>query len=203
MASILATQLIEDADAIVVPSKVVAILENRFVYGLTINNYRKCVEDIKYAKKHLKTADGTSLRDVDLVGLDKIDPSRQIGSRYSDNPNQSAYRIAKEIKKQSHINIDVVISDSDSGGARGIKLIGCPTVISTPIGATNGLRLFYCMRLSVAAEATWNNIMDTPVVVVKPYQEYRLRDGIGAFRYSGFLQANKEADVIAIVGDKQ
>jgi len=196
VSSLVATRLLEKGDVIVIPSKVTAIMENRLVYGLTIENYASCVKDIEYARKYLKMADKKPLTHRDLIGLDKIDPKRKLGSRYPEDPNLSAHKIAKNTKKQSGFEIDVVISDSDSGGKRGIELIGCPTIIATPIGATGGLRFFYCMRLALAAEMTWNNEKDIPVLLVKPYQEYRLRERMGELRYSGFLNADKEDDVI-------
>lgn len=199
--SLTATNLIEDGDAIVIPSKVAAILENRLVYGLTVENYKACVEDINYARKHLKTADNKPLTAKDLIGLDKIDPQRKVGSRYPEDPNALACEIAQGVEKQLGTKIDVVISDSDAGGKKGIHLIDCPTIIATPIGATAGLRFFYCMRLALAAEMTWNNEKDIPVLLIKPYQEYRLRERMGELRYSGFLSGGKEEDVLSIINE--
>jgi hypothetical protein len=197
--AILSTNLLEEGDILVIPSKIIAILEKRFVYGLTIKNYHKCISDLKFAIKNLKTKDKEPLTERDLIGLDKIDPIRKIGARYPKNPNQSAYRIAKLIQKKINVKVDVVISDSDSGGKKGIILIGCPTIIATPIGATRGVKLFYCMRTAVAAELIWNNVDNIPVVLIKPYQASRLRENIGKFRYKGFLNANKEEDIISIL----
>src|SRR3989344_4214235 len=71
-------------------------------------------------------------------------------------------------------------------------------IIVTPIGATKGLRLFYCMRVAVAAEATWNNIENTPIILIKLDQSaYKERESIGELRYNGFLDANKEEDIIS------
>lgn len=185
----------EDGDVIVIPSKVVAILENRFVYGLTLENYYQCITDLEYANTNLKTPDSMPITRKDQIGLDKLDVDRGLGTRYPANPNQSAYAIAELINAKSQARVDVVITDSDSGGVKGIELIGCPTVVVTPIGATRGLRLFYCMRLAVAAELTWNNIPDMPILVVKPYQA-RFRKGVGKFRYEGFLDASQEDDIV-------
>lgn len=185
----------EDGDAIVIPSKVVAILEKRFVYGLTLKNYYQCISDLEYANTNLKTPDNTLITHKDQIGLDKLDAEKGIGTRYPSNPNRSAFTIAESIHKKTNTKIDVIITDSDSGGIKGIELIGCPTIIVTPIGATGGLRLFYCMRLAVAAELTWNNIPDMPILAVKPYQA-RFREKIGEFRYEGFLDASKESDIL-------
>lgn len=193
--AIISTNLLKEGDIIVIPSKVVAMLEKRFVYNLTIENYNKCVTDFHFAKKTLKMADKDPFTKRDQIGLDKIDPARGLGVRYPKDPNLSAYKIAEAIKNKIGIKIDVVISDSDSGGRKGIKLIGCPTIIATPIGATKGLRLFYCMRVAVAAEVTWNNVENLPVLLIQPYQASRLRKNVGEFRYKGFLNAQREEDI--------
>lgn len=197
--AIVSSQLLEDHDIIVVPSKVVSILEKRWVYGITIENYGKCIADFDYAKKHLKFSDRQPLTKKDQVGLDKIDPARKLGVRYPKDPNFSAYTIARMIYKMSKIHVDVIISDSDSGSRKGLELINCPTILATPIGATKGLRLFYCMRVSVAAEVTRNNAPDNPLLLVKPYQATRIREGIGQLRYKGFLNADREDEVESIL----
>ncbi len=190
---------LEDGDIIVVPSKVVSTIEKRFVLGLTIENYRKCTSDLKFARSNLKMLNGGPITPKELVGLDKIDPKKGIGIRYPENPNYSAHTIASAIFSLTGISVDVVITDSDSGGVKGIKLIGCPTVITTPIGATKGLRLFYCMRVATAGEIIWNNVKNIPCIVVNPYQVNKLRKEMGALRYDGFLDADKEQDVISIM----
>ena len=190
------TKFLENGDIVVLPSKLIAILEKRFVYGLTIDNYNKCINNLKFAKKTLKPSDNKPLTKKDIVGLDKINPEKMIGVRYPDNPNQSAFKIAEEVKKNTGLKIDVVITDSDSGGKKGITLINCPTIVATPIGATKGLRLFYCMRVATAAEMIRNNTKNIPAVIIEPYQASKLRKNIGEFRYSGFLDGKKEKDII-------
>lgn len=189
------TQLLDDGDIVVIPSKVVSIIEQRFVYGVTIENYKQCTTDINYARQHLTYDGEDTFTEKDMIGLDKIDPAKKLGVRYSADPNKSATNLASAIKKIAKVNVDVVITDSDSGGKKGIALIGCPTIINTPIGATAGLRLFYCMRAAVAAELLWNNTPHTPLVLVKPYQASRIRESVGQLRYAGFLNADKEADL--------
>jgi hypothetical protein len=199
--AIISTKLLKNGDVIVVPSKVVAILEKRFVYGLTVENYNRCITDFDFARKHLEMSDKDPLTEKDQIGLDKIDPKRKLGIRYPKDPNFSAYKIAKSIRNKIGIEVDVVISDSDSGGRKGSILIGCPTIIATPIGATKGLRFFYCLRAAVAAEIVWNNVEDTPIVLLQPPENYavRLRKNIGKLRYRGFLDATKEEDIISLM----
>ncbi len=162
---IIASNLLSNGDVIVIPSKVIALLEKRFVYGLTMENYRQCINNLNFAKDNLTTPDNDPLSEKDIIGLDKINVEKKIGLRYPKDPNLSCYNIAKSIKDKSGLKIDVVVSDSDAGGEKGVSLIGCPTILVTPIGATKGLRLFYCMRVAVAAEATWNNIENTPIII--------------------------------------
>lgn len=202
--AIVSTKLLKNGDVIVVPSKIVALLEKRFVYGLTVENYNKCITDFDFAQKNLKMADKSPFTKKDQIGLDKIDPKKKLGIRYPKDPNLSAYKIAKSIQNKSGVKADVVVSDSDSGGQKGLILIGCPTIIATPIGATEGLRFFYCMRAAVAAEITWNNVKDTPVVLIQPPENYavRLRKDVGKLRYKGFLDASKEEDVISLLREK-
>ncbi len=197
--AIVSTNLLESGDVIVVPSKVVSILEKRFVYGLTVENYTRCISDMDFARNNLEVSGSDPLSEKDQIGLDKINPQKKIGVRYPENPNLSCQNIAKHIYKKSGKNVDVVICDSDSGGVKGIKLIGCPTIINTPIGATKGLGLFYCMRVSVAAEITWNNVADMPILLVQPYQASRLRKNVGELRYEGFLDAQLEKDFVSIM----
>ncbi len=190
------TKLLDEGDIIVLPSKLVAILEKRFVYGLTIENYTQCINNLEFAKKTLQLPDKGPLTKKDMIGLDKIDPEKGIGVRYSDDPNQSASNVAEGIKNKVNLKVDVVITDSDSGGKKGLELINCPTIAATPIGATKGLRLFYCMRVAVAAEMIRNNTNNIPAVIVKPYQASRLRKNVGELRYPGFLDGRKEKDII-------
>ncbi len=189
-------KFLENGDIIVLPSKLIAVLEKRFVYGLTIDNYNRCINNLKFAKKILKPSDNKPLTKKDIIGLDKINPEKGIGVRYSNNPNQSAFKIADGIKKNTGLKIDVVITDSDSGGKKGIILINCPTIVATPIGATRGLGLFYCMRVATAAEMIRNNTKNIPAVVIEPYQASKLRKNIGEFRYSGFIDGRKEKDIV-------
>ncbi|PIY70678.1 hypothetical protein COY88_04330 [Candidatus Roizmanbacteria bacterium CG_4_10_14_0_8_um_filter_35_28] len=202
--AIAATNLLRNGDVIVIPSKVISILEKRFVYGLTTENYQRCINDINFARKILKVPDKDPIIKRDQIGLDKIDPKKGIGVRYPKDPNFSCYTIAKNIKDKLGVRVDVVISDSDSGSTKGIALIGCPTIIATPIGATKGLRLFYCMRVAIAAETTWNNIENIPILLVQPPQNYavRIRKNIGELRYKGFLNAKREKDIISILEKK-
>lgn len=196
--SVLVSNFIGDGDVIVIPSKVAALIERRFVYGLTMENYRRCISDLNFARENLTTSDNDPLSEKDIIGLDKIDLEKNIGLRYPRNPNLSCYEIAKMIRDKSGLKIDVVITDSDAGGKKGISLIGCPTILVTPIGATKGLRLFYCMRVAVAAEATWNNIENIPVISIQlNHSAYRGRESIGELRYDGFLDASKEEDIIS------
>ena len=189
------TKLLEEGDIVVFPSKLIAILEGRFVYGLTIENYSRCISDLDFARKLLKAHGDDPISNKDMIGLDKINPEKEIGVRYSKDPNLSAYNIADGIRKNTGLKIDVVITDSDSGGKKGINLIGCPTIVATPIGATGGLRLFYCMRVAVAAEMIRNNMENIPAIIVKPYQASRIRKNVGELRYNGFLDGKKEADL--------
>lgn len=199
--AVIYTNLLEDGDIVVIPSKVMGFLEKRFIYNLTIENYNQCVNDIDFAKKKLKTADKDPLTKRDQVGLDKVNPEKGIGIRYPKDPNLSCYKVAKYILEKRHKKVDVVICDSDSGGRKGVILIGCPTIINTPIGATKGLGLFYCMRVAVAAEMTWNNIKNMPILLVQPYkyQANKSRKNIGELRYKGFIDASKEKDFLSII----
>lgn len=198
-----ATNLLEGRDIVVIPSKVVSILEKRWVYGITIENYSRCINDLAFAKRTLGFPDKKPLTKKDQVGLDKIDPKRKLGVRYPADPNQSAYNIAREIKKISNIDVDVVLSDSDSGSRKGLELINCPTILATPIGATKGLRLLYCMRVAVAAEATRNNIKDNPALLVHPYQSTLIRSSIGQLRYPGFLDGDKEDEIQEVLRSRK
>ncbi|OHA61952.1 MAG: hypothetical protein A2117_00080 [Candidatus Wildermuthbacteria bacterium GWA2_46_15] len=200
--SLLTSNILGEGDIVVIPSKVIAILEKRFVYGLTMENYRQCINNLNFARANLTTPDSDPISEKDVIGLDKLDPEKKIGLRYPKNPNLSCYEIAKRVKDASGLKIDVVVSDSDAGGAKGVKLIGCPTILVTPIGATKGLRLFYCMRVAVAAEAIWNNVENTPIVLAQLYHSvYKTREGVGEFRYDGFLNAHKEPDIISRLQD--
>jgi len=192
--------LLGAADILIIPSKIVALLERRYVYGLTVENYSQCIRDLDFSRKHLKVKDNDLLTKKDIIGLDKFDPGKKIGLRYPKDPNYSAYKIAQHIKKKSGLLVDVVISDSDSGGKKGLALINCPTIIATPIGATKGIRLFYCMRASAAAEATRNNIQNMAGVLIKPGDDQFMhaRDHVGELRYRGFLNGNNEDDCKAL-----
>ncbi|OQB05525.1 MAG: Coenzyme F420:L-glutamate ligase [bacterium ADurb.Bin212] len=193
---LLASNLLDDGDIIALPSKVISIIEKRFVNGVTVENYKKCITDLDYARKNLKVMNGGEISRRDQIGLDKINPEKKLGVIYPKNPNLSAHQISKEFEKISGDKIDVVITDSDSGAIKGVDLIGCPTVINTPIASTKGLGLFYAMRIAVAAEISWNNLDYCPILLVKPYEASRIRESIGEIKYNGFLDANRENDYL-------
>ena len=192
------TRMVDYGNIVVLPSKVVAIVEKRFVHGLTVRNYQRCVTDLEYARQHLTMEDGSTLTERDQIGLDKIDPRKKLGLAYPSNPNRSAHEIAKLILQRTGAKVDAVISDSDAGSKKGMALIGCPSILVTPIGATRGLRLFYCMRVAVAAELSWNNNDSTPVLLVQPSttSSHLKREFMGELRYEGFLDATREEDIL-------
>jgi F420-0:gamma-glutamyl ligase len=144
---------------------------------------------------HWSEVCGFAVDDLHLLLADEYEASD--GSRRSvlgtEDHNTAAYAVAREIAQITGQQVDVVISDTDTGLDVLRPLIGTVTIGATPLGATSGVTLYEAMRCACAAEFTRGHGRRIPIVICKPAQRCRARPHIGEFRgYSGALSANRE-----------
>jgi hypothetical protein len=108
--------------------------------------------------------------------------------------NGAAFDLAHVIANDCGVNVDVVISDTDTGLDVRAPLIGTLTICATPLGATAGLRLYECMRCACAAEFVRGHDRGIPAVICRPARRCVRRPGLGEHRgYPGILDGFGEA----------
>jgi hypothetical protein len=111
----------------------------------------------------------------------------------TDLPNLRAWELAAAVGRITGTAVDIVISDTDTGLDIRRPLIGVVTVGATPLGCTEGLNLYEAMRCAVAAEFTRGHTKRIPLVVCKPADRRRRREGMGQRKaYDGMLNAELE-----------
>lgn len=109
-----------------------------------------------------------------------------------EQPNGAAFDLATLMRKGWDVTCDVVIKDSDAGSC-GTTVIGHPTIVATPLGATKGLSILDAMRVAAAGEALMGKQNRIPVVLCRPANAVvRDRLGIGQRRNGAFLDATME-----------
>lgn len=109
-----------------------------------------------------------------------------------ERPNDVAFDVATEVRRDCAVTCDVVIKDSDAGLV-GAVIIGHPTLVATPLGSTKGLSILESMRVAAAAEARMGKRNRIPIVVCRPANAVvRDRLGIGQRRAAAFLDATSE-----------
>jgi len=113
-----------------------------------------------------------------------------------DDHNLRCTEMAAVIRRQLGVNVDVIISDTDTGLDTRSPLIGLVTIAATPLGATAGVNLYEAMRCAVAAEFTRGHNRRIPVVVCVPAERRRHRPMMGRARpYQGTLDARQEPHI--------
>jgi F420-0:gamma-glutamyl ligase len=111
-----------------------------------------------------------------------------------EQPNRVAFDLATLLKEERGVECDVVIKDSDAGDACGTLVVGHPTVVATPLGATKGVSILEAMRAAAAAEALMGKKNRIPVVLCRPANAVvRDRLGTGKCRTGAFLDATTES----------
>lgn len=177
---------------VTVASKVAAIVEGRVISSESVT--QSVAMGVSVADLHsvLQTAD-PSLTLQDLIMMDHDQDDTWILGL--NNPNLFAHQFSSEVYKLTGSRVDVVLCDSGSGRDKGNALIGCPTFMSTPVGATRGVSLVHAQRCAVVAEVIGNARELTPFTVISP-ESWRsgAREHVGGFRYNGYLDAGKEDD---------
>jgi len=189
---------LNDGDVIVTSEKIFAVSQKRLIpLSIILKDDPKKIslrEREKLVKK-LQPMITSPLTAMDLIMADTYinSKSEEKATLGAYNPNKIAYELAKEIKSAYGKNVDVIISDTDTGIDVTTPLIGCITIGATPLGATKGLCLYECMRAALAAEFTRGSGRGIPIVICRPNKRSRCRDNIGKFRgYNGRLDYKKE-----------
>ena len=114
----------------------------------------------------------------------------------ADAHNTRCAELSEAITEHRNLNIDVIISDTDTGLDIRQPLIGTVTLAATPLGATAGVNLYEAMRCAVAAEFVRGHTRGIPIVVCVPAQRRRERQGVGTRRdYPGLLDARREPGI--------
>lgn len=184
----------EDGDIVVVASKVVSLGQRRVV-RLAAAPETGTAERREALRATLSTAfPGSGMRDVIMLDRGEAESEYILGPS---DPNRAAHVFAARLAERTGVRVDVVISDSAAGVSKGEALIGCPTFLATPVGATAGLSLSHAQRCASGAELVRNARLLHPFTIVRPESpRSRNRARIGEFRYEGFLDAARESRLL-------
>jgi len=194
---------VESGDIIVLTSSVVALAQGRTVPFGTIpkrNGVRNeipalmTIPKLEEYARIISDSYHLSCTIKDVLLSDTFSRNGEVGLLLSpEQPNGVAFDLASRLKEERNVNCDVVIKDSDAGGTCGTIVIGHPTIVATPLGATKGLSILEAMRVAAAAEALMGKRNRIPVVLCRPANAVvRDRVGIGERRTGPFLDATSE-----------
>jgi len=192
--AVLINGLVDEGDTIVIADKVVAVAQGRLGPGKILTepdpktiSAERLVELAKRYEHELGICiTPTHLLLADQYGSDQA----TLGAL---DHNQAAYELSRSIALQGGVNVDVVVSDTDTGLDVRTPLIGCVTIGATPLGATGGLTLYEAMRCAVAAEFVRGHTRNIPLVLCIPAERCRKRPRLGQHRgYDGMLHISQE-----------
>jgi F420-0:gamma-glutamyl ligase len=194
---------IEDGDIVVLTSSVVALAQGRTVPFGTIPKNSSVRNEIpalmsfskleEYARLISETQHlSCTVRDILLSDTIAVD-GQLVLLLGPEQPNDVAFDLATLLKENQNVNCDVVLKDSDAGGSCGNIVVGHPTLVATPLGATKGLSILEAMRVAAAGEALMGKKNGIPVVLCRPANAVvRDRHGMGERRTGAFLDATSE-----------
>jgi F420-0:gamma-glutamyl ligase len=187
---------LETGDILVICSKIYAIAQGRIVEKTLIPDrdlHALTKEELGKIAVKISRKTGMPVSHADILCSDSSNVKKGFYTLLPENPNGIALDAAKSIEKAYDTAVDVVISDTDNGFYQGLTMIGCPTIGGTPIGATRGVSLNVCMRVSVAAETKRGKNFGVPLVIIKLSSRLRSRRFIGKYRgYAGRLDYSRE-----------
>lgn len=193
----LSKQEIIDGDIIVLTEKIFAIAQGRlFPLHILYENDPKTLDEL--GRKDILNTIKDYVPQLDLKNLILADaiPNWHSGPMATAgvfDPNQVAFDISQKLKEKTGVTCDIVISDTDTGLDIRETLINCITIGATPLGATNGLVIYECMRVANAAEFARGSNRGIPIVICRPHERRAKREAIGEYRgYNGRLDAEKE-----------
>jgi F420-0:gamma-glutamyl ligase len=181
-------------DVVVIADKIVAVALGRLAPREVIKNPDPKTIPTSHLPKlarHWSNELGFVVEAHHLLLADEY--GSQQASLGADYHNERSADVAETIKQLRELDVDVIISDTDTGLDVRQPLIGIVTIGATPLGATAGVNLYEAMRCAVAAEFTRGHTLGIPVVICVPAERRRARQGIGKQRaYPGLLDANRE-----------
>ncbi len=190
-----------DGDIIVISEKIFAVSQNRLIpYSIIIKNDPKKMNSHEREKmaRTLQSDYGFPITSVDLIMSDTYMASDGVlkATLGVYNPNKIAYELAKLIKEKFNKNVDVIISDTDTGADVCQTLIGCISIGATPLGATKGLCIYQCMRATLSSEFIRGSDKGIPIVICRPTKRQTYRENIGEYRgYDGRIDYLKEEGI--------
>jgi F420-0:gamma-glutamyl ligase len=189
---------LKQGDVVAISEKIFAVSQNRLIpfswilerdpFKISLKQRVKMAKEVeKIIKAPVNEAD---LRLSDTYIAENKKKMATVGVY---NPNRVAYEVARLIKQEFNVDLDVIIKDTDVGADACETVIGCFTVGATPIGATRGLCLYECMRCTMNAEFVMGHNKGIPIVVCRPCERDNKRKYMGEFRgYDGRLDYEKE-----------
>lgn len=190
----LAASHLRDGDVMVVPDKVIAAALGRLgPRRLLLEPDPKTVpaNDLSLLASRWEGELGFPVTEKHLLLADEY--GTDASTVGTDDPNRRCAELAEAVRTVLGRQIDVVISDTDTGLDIRSSIIGTLTIGATPIGASAGVNLYEAMRCAVAAEFVRGHNRRIPVVVCRPAERRRNRGRMGWERaYAGFLDAAQE-----------
>ncbi|CAN7290287.1 hypothetical protein LJR230_001335 [Trinickia sp. LjRoot230] len=188
---------LDSGDIVVVPDKICAVAQGRLGPGRILRSPDPKTIDpglLPELAARYELELGFPVTPLHLLLADEHDGDRAtLGTL---DHNRAASELATRIRERCEREVDVVISDTDTGLDVRHPLIGCVTIAATPLGATAGLTLYEAMRCAVAAEFVRGHSRNIPVVICIPAHRCRHRTHMGAPRgYSGALHVSMEPGI--------
>lgn len=203
IATVLEKVNLEDGDVVVLAEKPFPVAERRLIPLEMIMNEndpkRINLEKRRILKEKISQIIGDIVEDEDLILADTYTSDPNLGQKATigaSDHNKLAFECAASIRAHTGKIVDVVISDTDTGSDVRQTIIGCITLAATPVGATKGVNLYECMRAACAAEFVRGSKKSIPIVICKPADRCRKREGIGEYRgYSRKLKFSQEGKI--------
>ena len=109
-----------------------------------------------------------TLRDAIGADLEEDRGGELVFSLLPFSPNREAHAISERLFERTGVKCDVIITDTSAGWAKGLAIVGAPTLIATPLGMTAGVDFFYAQRMASMAEVLRNEVPLSPYVIVDP-----------------------------------
>lgn len=196
-------QNIEEGDVVVIAEKPFPVAERRLIPQNLIMGENDPKNSTQESRKQLirfiKNKFNFELDEADLIMCDMYS-SNLVGDMATvgaSDHNKLAHECAEKIKHVTGKNVDVVISDTDTGADIAMPIIDTITIAATPVGATKGLSIYETMRAACASEFIRGSKKRIPIVICKPVSRCRVRKNIGLYRgYAGKISFYKEGTLL-------
>lgn len=197
---LIASGLLDHGDVVVLAEKPLAVAQGRVARRDVLGGAdpkRLHELDRSALAAHVSQLVGMTVSANDLIRVDWVEGDDEalvvLGAQ---GHNEMCAELAARLRRAGAPDVDVVVSDTDTGLDVRSPLIGTLTVGATPLGATSGLNLYEAMRCAVAAEFERGAARTVPLVICRPAARCSDRLQCGEPRpYGGLLDRRQEVRI--------